>query len=51
LFTGSNPEIAESLKKLYADKANWPTSFKKPFSDAVDNFLCEAAAGLAGASR
>jgi MerR family transcriptional regulator, thiopeptide resistance regulator len=51
LFTGGNPEIAESLKKLYADKANWPTSFKKPFSDAVDSFLCEAAKGLAGVSR
>ena len=39
--------MEENLRKLYADKANWPESFKKPFSDAVDNFLCLAAEGLA----
>jgi DNA-binding transcriptional MerR regulator len=46
-FTGGDPEIERSLQKLYADKNNWPQSFKKPFSDAVDEFLCQAA----GASR
>lgn len=47
MFTGGDPGTEQSLKALYADKANWPTSFKKPYSDAVDGFLCEAAAALA----
>ena len=38
--------MKESLKKLYRDQANWPASFKKPFSDAVDMFLQQAAEGL-----
>jgi DNA-binding transcriptional MerR regulator len=46
LFTGGDPGIAANLQKLYADKANWPETFKKPHSDAVDKFLCEAARGL-----
>ena len=45
-FTGGDPEMERSLQKLYADKNNWPQSFKKPFSDAVDEFLCQAAEGL-----
>ncbi|GAC1669313.1 MAG: hypothetical protein NVS9B4_25370 [Candidatus Acidiferrum sp.] len=45
-FTGGDPGMEANLQKLYADKANWPETFKKPFSDAVDNFLCEAAKGL-----
>ncbi len=45
LFTGGDPGVAANLQKLYADKANWPQTFKKPYSDAVDNFLCEAAKG------
>ena len=45
-FTGGDPGIEENLRKLYADQANWPDSFKKPVSDAVDSFLCQAAAGL-----
>jgi DNA-binding transcriptional MerR regulator len=45
-FTGGDPGMEENLHKLYADKANWPESFKKPFSDAVDKFLCQAAQGL-----
>ncbi len=44
-FTGGDVGMAVNLKKLYADKANWPASFKKPFSDAVDAFLSEAAKG------
>jgi DNA-binding transcriptional MerR regulator len=43
MFTGGDPGIVESLRKLYADRANWPATFKKPYSDEVDNFLCEAA--------
>ncbi|HYM76028.1 MAG TPA: MerR family transcriptional regulator [Candidatus Dormibacteraeota bacterium] len=46
LFTGGDAGIAENLQKLYADKANWPATFKKPYSDEVGNFLCEAAKGL-----
>jgi MerR family transcriptional regulator, thiopeptide resistance regulator len=45
-FTGGDPGMEENLKRLYADKPNWPQSFKKPFSDAVDRFLCDAAEGL-----
>jgi MerR family transcriptional regulator, thiopeptide resistance regulator len=43
LFTGGDPEITDNLQKLYADKANWPQNFKKPYSDEVDKFLCDAA--------
>jgi MerR family transcriptional regulator, thiopeptide resistance regulator len=46
LFTGGDPGIMKNLQKLYADKANWPTTFKKTFSDAVDNFLCDAEKGI-----
>ena len=42
-FTGGDPGIAASLAKLYADKANWPKDFKKPYSDQVNEFLCKAA--------
>ena len=45
-FTGGDPEMEKNLQKLYADQSNWPQSFKKPFSDAVDNFLRRAAEGL-----
>lgn len=47
LFTGGDPGIVANLQKLYEDQANWPANFKKPYSDAVDKFLCEAAKGLA----
>ncbi len=43
-FTGGNPEVATGLKKLYADKTNWPTSFKKPYSDEAGAFICAAQA-------
>jgi DNA-binding transcriptional MerR regulator len=48
-FTGGDPGIEQSLQKLYADEANWPASFKRPFSDAVNRFLCQAAEVLAKA--
>jgi hypothetical protein len=47
MFTGGDPGLEQNLQKLYADKANWPASFKKPYSDAVDNFLRQAAEALA----
>jgi DNA-binding transcriptional MerR regulator len=50
-FTGGDPGMKESLKNLYHDQANWPASFKNPFSDAVDIFLRQATEGLKKASR
>jgi MerR family transcriptional regulator, thiopeptide resistance regulator len=47
LFTGGDPGIEASLQKLYADETNWPENFKRPFSDAVNRFLCDAAKALA----
>ncbi len=41
-FTGGDPQIAAGLKKLYADQANWPATFKKPYSDEVGEFICKA---------
>lgn len=49
LFTGGDPGIAVSLQKLHADEANWPQTFKRPFSAAVNKFLCDAAKGLVNA--
>jgi DNA-binding transcriptional MerR regulator len=43
-FTGGNSEVAAGLKKLYADQANWPASFKTPYSDEVGVFICRAVA-------
>jgi DNA-binding transcriptional MerR regulator len=43
-FTGGNPAIGESLDKLYADQANWPSTFNKPYSDEVGIFICQAGA-------
>jgi MerR family transcriptional regulator, thiopeptide resistance regulator len=45
IFTGGDPGIIANLQKRYADKANWPTTFKKPYSFTVDQFLCDAANG------
>jgi DNA-binding transcriptional MerR regulator len=47
LFTGGDPGMEQNLQRLYADKANWPASFRKPYSDTVDRFLREAAEALA----
>jgi MerR family transcriptional regulator, thiopeptide resistance regulator len=43
-FTGGNPAIYESLSKLYADQANWPSTFKKPYSNEVGAFIAKAGA-------
>jgi DNA-binding transcriptional MerR regulator len=43
-FTGGDPGILENLKRLYADQANWPSSFKKPFGDEAGRFICAAQA-------
>jgi DNA-binding transcriptional MerR regulator len=41
-FTGGSAEIQAGLNKMYADRANWPASMPKPFSDEVQAFMVEA---------
>jgi len=43
-FTGGDPEIQKGLNKLYSDEANWPSSFKKPFTDEAVEFIRKAVA-------
>jgi DNA-binding transcriptional MerR regulator len=38
-FTGGNRAVQEGLNKLYADQQNWPSTFKKPFSDEAAAFI------------
>jgi DNA-binding transcriptional MerR regulator len=47
-FTGGDPGIAQGLKKLFADQANWPTDFKKPYAEAVETFLNQATKASGG---
>lgn len=42
LFTGGDPGIQANLERLYANKANWPKNFKRPFSEAAQNFIEKA---------
>ena len=42
-FTGGDLGIQQGLNKLYADQANWPQTFTKPFSDEVCEYLKRAA--------
>ncbi len=41
-FTGGNPEVSKGLNRLYADQQNWPSTFKKPYSDEAGAFICMA---------
>lgn len=41
-FTGGSPAVVTGLRKLYADEANWPSTFKKPYSDQAGAFICAA---------
>lgn len=41
-FTGGNPEVQKGLNRLYADQQNWPSTFKKPYSDEAGAFICKA---------
>jgi DNA-binding transcriptional MerR regulator len=41
-FTGGNPAIMENLKRLYADQANWPDTFQKPYGDDAASFISKA---------
>lgn len=43
-FTGGNPAIAESLRNLYRDQANWPAGSQKPYSDDAMTFISKAQA-------
>ena len=43
-FTGGDPGILENLKRLYADQANWPPTFQKPYSNEAMAFICQARA-------
>ncbi len=47
-FTGGDPAIAENLRKLYADQANWPATFKKPYPDDAAAFIAKAMAARKG---
>lgn len=48
-FTGGDPGIRENLRRLYADQANWPSTFQKPYGNDVGAFLAKAKE--AGGSR
>jgi len=41
-FTGGNKAIQQGLNKMYADRANWPATMPKPFSDDVQQFMTKA---------
>ena len=43
-FTAGNREVQHGLNKLYSDQANWPSTFKKPFSDEAAAFIGKAMA-------
>lgn len=43
-FTGGDPGILENLRRLYADQANWPSTFQKPFSESAGTFINKAMA-------
>ncbi len=41
-FTGGDPGIRENLRRLYADQANWPSTFQRPYGDDVAAFIGRA---------
>ena len=43
-FTGGDPEIQKGVNSLYADQSNWPSTFQKPFSDQVWEYIKKAMA-------
>jgi MerR family transcriptional regulator, thiopeptide resistance regulator len=43
-FTGGDAGIREGLTRLYADRGNWPSTFRKPYGEEVGAFICEARA-------
>jgi DNA-binding transcriptional MerR regulator len=43
-FTGGDSEIQKGVNSLYADQSNWPSTFQKPFSDEVWQYIKKAMA-------
>jgi DNA-binding transcriptional MerR regulator len=43
-FTGGDPEIQKGVNRLYADEANWPAHFQRPWSDEVQDFITKVMA-------
>jgi hypothetical protein len=43
-FTGGDAGVQQGLNNLYADQGNWPSSFQKPFSDEVWQYIKKAMA-------
>ncbi|HEY2497723.1 MAG TPA: MerR family transcriptional regulator [Candidatus Angelobacter sp.] len=43
-FTGGDASVQQGLNKLYADQGNWPSTFTKPFSDEVWEYIKKAMA-------
>ena len=43
-FTGGDAGVQQGLNKLYADQGNWPSTFTKPFSDEVWEYIKKAMA-------
>jgi DNA-binding transcriptional MerR regulator len=43
-FTGGDAGIRSGLQKLHDDRANWPATMTKPYSDEVGAFIAKAVA-------
>ena len=43
-FTGGDAGVQQGLNKLYADQAKWPSTFARPFSDEVWQYIKQAMA-------
>jgi MerR family transcriptional regulator, thiopeptide resistance regulator len=43
-FTRDDAEICEGLTNLWSDRTHWPDDFKRPWSDAADDFIHRALA-------
>ena len=43
-FTGGDPEIQQGLNRMYADQANWPAAFPRPYGEDVQAFIARAMA-------
>jgi len=43
-FTGGDQGIEANLRKLYADQANWPSTFQKPYGEEAGAFIAKAMA-------
>ena len=41
-FTRGNVEVHDGLNRMYNDPSGWPKDFKRPWSDAADEFIKKA---------